>query len=218
MIPDPFRLSIALVPLAAYCVLLGLVNARRRPFVTTGGCDLAALGAALSGVILVGPIELFRPEDASADYGAYVWLFLLVLYWLCVVLAVLVARPRLVVYNIRGEELRPVLAEVARKLDPQARWAGDSLALPNLGVSLHMECFEIMRHCSLVSTGGKQDVAGWRRLSAEIRTQLAGLHVGPNPRSLGLMITAMALFAVSILHMLNQPQQVAQAMKEMMGF
>jgi hypothetical protein len=199
-------------------VLLGLINARRRPFTTTGGCDLAALGGALSGLILVGPIELFRPEAASAEFGGLVWLFLLVFYWLWVWLAVLVARPRLVIYNIRGEELRPVLAEVARKLDPHARWAGDNLALPNLGVSLHMECFEIMRHCSLISSGSKQDTAGWRSISAELRTQLASLRVSPNPRALGLMLAATALIAVSITHMLNYPQQVAQAMKEMLSF
>ena len=218
MIPDPLRLAIALIPLAAYCVLLGIVNARRRPFITTGGCDLAALGAALSGLILVGPIELFRPEAASAEFGGFVWLFLLVFYWLWVWLAVLVARPRLVVYNIRGEELRPIVAEVARKLDPHARWAGDSLSLPNLGASLNMECFEIMRHCSLIATGGKQDMEGWRRLSAELRTQLSTLRVSPNPRALGLMLAATALLAVSITHMLSYPQHVAQAMKEMLSF
>lgn len=218
MIPDPFRLAIALVPLAAYCVLLGLVNARRRPFVTTGGCDLAALGAALSGLVLVGPIELFRPEEASAQFGSFVWLFLLVFYWLCVWLAVLIAKPRLVVYNIREEELRPVLAEVARKLDPQSRWAGDSLAMPTLGVQLHLECFEIMRHSSLVASGIKQNMAGWQQLSAELRTQLATLRVGANPRSLGLTLSAIALLAISITQMLVQPHEVAAAMKEMLSF
>jgi hypothetical protein len=218
MLPDPLRLSIALVPLAAYCLLLAIVNARRRAFVTTGGCDLTVLGAALSGLILVGPIELFRPEAASAEYGGYIWLFLLVLYWLALGLIVLVARPRLVVYNVRGEELRPILAEVARKLDPHARWAGDSLALPNLGVQLHMECFEIMRHCSLVSSGDKQTIAGWQRVSAELRTQLATLRVASNPRALGFTLAATLLLAASIAHMLNNPQQVAQAMNEMLNF
>lgn len=218
MIPDPFRLAIALVPLAAYCVLLSLVNARRRAFVTTGGCDLAALGGALTGLVLVGPIELFRPEDASAQFGSFVWLFLLVFYWLCVWLAVLVARPRLVVYNIREEQLRPILAEVARKLDPHARWAGDSLALPTLGVQLHLECFEIMRHSSLVASGDKQSMAGWQQLSAELRTQLASLRVAPNPRALGLMLAAVALLGVSITHMLARPHEVAQAMNEMLEF
>ena len=116
MLPDPLRLTIALVPLASYGLLIGLLNARRRPFLTTGGADLAALAAALSGLILVGPIELFRPEAASAEFGSYVWLFLLVFYWLCVWLAVLLAKPRLVVYNVTIDELRPVLAETARTI------------------------------------------------------------------------------------------------------
>jgi hypothetical protein len=218
MIPDPLRLAIALVPLAAYFLLLALVNMRRRPFVTTGGCDLAALGGALSGMMLVGPIELFRPEAASTDYGGYVWLFMVVFYWLCVWLAVLVARPRLVVYNISAEELRPVLAEAAREVDPQARWAGDSLALPTLGVALHMESFDIMRHASIKSSGGKQNLAGWKRLSAELRNQLATLRVGRNPRALGFTLAAIGLITLSIVHMLNGPDQVAEAVQEMLSF
>lgn len=218
MIPDPLRLAIALVPVASYCLLLAIVNARRRPFVTTGGCDLAALGAALSGLVLVGPIELFRPEAASADFGSYVWLFLLGFYWLWVWLAVLVARPRLVVYNVSAEELRPVLAEAARQIDPQARWAADSLALPTLGVTLHMETFDVMRHASLKSSGGKQNLAGWRKLSAELRNQLSTIRVARNPRSLGFTLAALALVAVSIMSMLNAPQEVAQAVQEMLSF
>lgn len=218
MLPDPLRLAIALVPLAAYCLLLAMVNARRRPFVTTGGSDLAALGGALSGLVLVGPIELFRPETASAEFGGYVWLFLLVFYWLWVWLAVLVARPRLVVYNVSAEQLRPVLAEAARQVDAQARWAGDSLSLPTLGVTLHMESFDVMRHASLKSSGAKQDLAGWRRLSAELRNQLATLRVRRNPRSLGFTLLACGLIALSILHMLNAPREVAQAAQEMLSF
>jgi len=218
MLPDPLRLAIALVPIAAYLILLALVNARRRPFVTTGGCDLAALGAALTGLILIGPIELFRPEAASADFGGYVWMFLLIFYWLWVWLAVLVSRPRLVIYNISGEELRPILAEASRRIDPQARWAGDSLALPTLGVMLHIESFEVMRNVSLVSSGGKQSVAGWKKLSAELRNQLGSIRVTRNPRALGLVLAAMLLMTASIAHMLNRPHEVAQAMQEMLSF
>lgn len=218
MLPDPLRLAIALIPLAAYALLLALVNARRRPFVTTGGSDLAALGAAVSGLILVGPIELFRPEAASAEFGGYVWLFLLVFYWLWVWLAVLVTRPRLVVYNISAEELRPVIAEAARRVDPQARWAGDSLSMPTLGIALHLETFEIMRNAALVSSGGKQNISGWKKLSAEVRNQLATIRVSPNPRSLGFTLLALGLVAGSIIHMLNWPEEVAQSVQEMMSF
>jgi hypothetical protein len=218
MLPDPLRLTIAFVPLASYGLLIGLLNARRRPFLTTGGADLAALGAALSGLILVGPIELFRPEAASAEFGSYVWLFLLVFYWLCVWLAVLLAKPRLVVYNISIDELRPVLAETSRTIDPQARWAGDSLALPTLGIQLHLESFDLMRNVSLVSSGGSQNLASWRRLSIELYQRLEPLRVAPNPRALGILLAALILLAASTAHMLANPQHVAQAMQEIFTY
>ena len=111
MTVDPFRLAIALVPVAAYVLLLGVINARRRPFMTSGGSDLAALGVATSGLMFVGPLELFRPMAATRELGNYIWPMLLMFYWLWLVLVVLLSRPRLVVYNITMEELHPVLAK-----------------------------------------------------------------------------------------------------------
>jgi len=218
MLPDPLRLAIALVPLASYGLLIGLLNARRRPFITTGGADLAALGAALSGLILIGPIELFRPEEASADYGSYVWLFLLIFYWLCVWLVVLLAKPRLVIYNISIDELRPVLAETARTIDPQARWAGDCLALPGLGVQLHLESFDLMRNVSLVASGGEQNFEGWRHLAAEIHQRTQNLRVASNPRALGILLAAALFLAASTISLLASPQRVAQAMQELFTY
>ena len=54
-------------------------------------------------------------------------------------LVLLVLRPRLVIYNISVDQLRPILAELVEQLDSEARWAGDSLALPALGVQLHLD-------------------------------------------------------------------------------
>jgi hypothetical protein len=217
MIPDPLRLAIALVPVASYLLLIGLLNIRRRPFLTTGGGDLAALGAALSGLVLVGPIELFRPEAASVEFGGYVWIFLLVFYWLWVWLAVLLARPRLIIYNISGEELRPLLAEAARAIDAQSRWAGDSLSLPTLGVQLHVETSHTMRNASLVAAGAKQNLAGWRMLAAQLHKRIHDLRVARNPHALGILLLACLLLVVSIWHMLADPKQVAQAMQEMLA-
>lgn len=218
MLPDPLRLAIALVPLAAYGLVLGILNARRRPFLTTGGADLAALGAALTGLVLIGPIELFRPEPATAEFGSYIWLFLLIFYWLCLWLTVLLARPRLVIFNISGEELRPILAETARTIDSQAHWAGDSLSLPTLGVQLHVEMFEVMRHASLVASGEKQALAGWRKLAGELHQHLEPLQVGSNPRALGIVLVAIALLSASMAHILAHPQLVAQAVEEMLSY
>lgn len=218
MFPDPLRLTVALAPIASYLALIGWINARRRPFLTTGGNDLATLGAACSGLIVVGPIELFRPEAASAQFGGYVWVFLLVFYWLWVWLAVLLARPRLVIYNVSGEELRPALSDSARRIDSQARWTGDSLLLPTLRVHLHVEPFEAMRHVSLISSGRNQRLDGWKHLARELRGELKQMQVRRNPRAVGLLLASTMLLALSIGQMVRRPAQVAQAIEQMLFF
>jgi hypothetical protein len=69
------------------------------------------------------------------------------------VLVLLLLRPRLVIYNISVDKLRPILAEIVSELDPNARWAGDSLVLPGLGVQLYVDHFAAFRNVSLISAG-----------------------------------------------------------------
>jgi hypothetical protein len=218
MTVDPFRLAIALVPVAAYVLLLGVINARRRPFITSGGSDLTVLGLALTGLMFIGPLELFRPVAATRELGNYIWLVLLVFYWLWVLLVVLVSRPRLVVYNISMEELRPLLAETAGRLDPEARWAGNHLTLPALGVQLHLDSFDLMRNVSLVSSGGRQNIDGWRRLAQELRRALAPMRVKSNPRAIGLLIVSLALLALSVTQMGANQDGLMQAVNEVFAF
>jgi hypothetical protein len=215
---DPFRLAIALVPVSAYVLLLGLVNLRRRPFLTSGGSDLTALGVALSGLMFVGPLELFRPEAATREFGNYIWLFLLMFYLLCMLLAVLLARPRLVIYNISMEELHPVLAEAAGRLDPEARWAGNHLSMPRLGVQMHLDSLDMMRNVSLASSGNRQNIDGWRKLSRELSKSLRSIRVKTNPRAIGFLFVSLALLAVSVTYMLNLPEAVLQAMNEVFAY
>jgi hypothetical protein len=218
MTVDPFRLAIALVPVAAYALLLGMLNLRRRPFLTSGGCDLAALGVALSGLMFVGPLELFRPEAATRSFGNYIWLFLILFYWLWLVLAVLLARPRLVIYNVSAEELHPVLAEVANRLDPTGRWAGNNLSLPGLGVQLHLDSLDIMRNVSLVASGGRQNLDGWRRLARELGRSLSTMRVKANPRAVGLIVVSLALFVTCVTQLLSHPAELVEAMNDVFAF
>jgi hypothetical protein len=194
------------------------VNLRRRPFLTSGGCDVAALGVALSGLMFVGPLELFRPEAATRSFGNYIWLFLVLFYWLWLVLLVLLSRPRLVVYNISAEELHPVLAETAARLDTAARWAGNNLSMPSLGVQVHLDSFDIMRNVSLVASGGRQNLDGWRRLSRELGRSLATMRVKTNPRAVGLLVVSLVLFAVCMTHLLVHQDEIVQAMNEVFAF
>lgn len=207
---DPFRICVAVLPLSVYVMLLGMVNLSPRPFLTSGARDLAALGVGVSGLIIVGPLELFMPEAAAARFGPYVWLLLLAGYGLSVTFLVLVSRPRLVVYNITPEQLRPVLSRVVMTFDAEARWAGDGLFLPQRGVQMHLESFASMRHVSLVASGPRQDLSAWHKLEQQLASALESVHVGVNPRGISFCIVAGLLLVACVANMLSHPLEVAE--------
>src|SRR5262245_5511895 len=107
---DPFRMCVAMAPLALYLLVLAVVNFRRRPTVVAGARDMAALGLGILGLLVVGPIELLMPRVPS-DLTGYIWLILLLIYLLALTLGVLLGKPRIVVYNVSLDQLRPVLFE-----------------------------------------------------------------------------------------------------------
>jgi len=213
---DPLRLCLALGPLALYLLLLGIINLSKRPFLISGSRDLAALGVAVSGLILVGPIELLLPEEAIQAYRGYVWLLLGAMYGLCLSLVVLVARPRLILYNMSADELRPVLAQAIDALDPEARWAGSSLSLPRLRVELHMESSPAMRTVSLVASGEQQSFSGWRQLELALAVRLKRAESSPNPWGVVLSLASVMMIGTLTWHLASRGQEITQAFRDMM--
>jgi hypothetical protein len=203
---DPLRLCFALGPIAVYLLLLGAINLRRRPFLISGGRDLAALSAALAGLVLVGPLELFLPEASIIVFGAYVWVMVLFLYALGMTMIILMLRPRLVIYNIRLDKLRPILAEVVEHLDRDARWAGESLVLPGLGVQLYLDSFPAMKNVSLKSIGGSQNFQGWKKLETALSTALKQEKVSRNLQGLTLLSAGFLTAAVLTMAIVRNPQ------------
>ncbi len=213
---EPFRLCLALGPVAVYLLLLGVLNLSRRPFLVSGARDTAALGLAVSGFVVVGPIELFFPDAAAVRFGPLVWLLLLVFYSLCVVLVVLTLRPRLILYNISVDQLRPVLADLVDQLDPDARWAGDGLVMPALGVQLYLDSSSLMRNVSLASAGTNQNHLGWRQLELALTKKLDQHEFGRN--LIGLVLLVMGLCVVGGLGVIiaRAPQDIATALFNML--
>jgi len=210
---DSFRLCLALGPVATYLLLLGVINMYRRPFLVSGGRDTAALGLAVSGLAIVGPVELLFPVAASVNFGTVtVWVCLIALYALCLVLALLMLRPRLVVYNIAPNEFRPILAELAMELDSESRWAGDALLMPRLGVHLYLESAAQMRNVSLKSAGPNQNHQGWWRLESALRTALSEVKVARNPCGLFIITAGAVLSAALVAVVVHDPQGVTQTL------
>jgi hypothetical protein len=210
---DPFHLCLALGPISVYLLLIGRINLGTRPFVTTGARDTMALAIACSGLAIAGPLELFLPEGLAAFLGAWIWVPLITLYSLCTLLAAMLMRPRLVIYNVSVEQLRPILETVASGLDSERRWAGLGLVMPQRGVQLVVEALPAMRNVQLVAAGQtNQDWEGWRRLERSLRDAVATLRVERNPRGAGFLMFGMLMAATVLYALSQQPAEVAKGL------
>jgi hypothetical protein len=209
---DPLRTCLAFGPLAVYFLLLGAVNLTRRPILVGGGRDLAALALALAGLALVGPFELFLPEESIVHFGAYVWVMAASLYALLATMLILMLRPRLVIYNITVDKLRPILADVVGRLDGEARWAGDSLVLPGLGVQLHLDSYSSMKNVSLKSTGSRQSFLGWKKLENALAAAIEQEEVPRNFQGLNLLVVGAMIAVFLIQAIVRNPESLSQSL------
>lgn len=212
---DPLHFCIAVVPLAVYLLMIGYLNFRGQPFVTTGARDSAALGIGLVGLVISGPMILFFPESAASHFGNWVWAVLLAFYGLFVSMFVLLMRPRIVIYNISADQLRPILTSIAMELDPKSRWAGDSLLIPAKKVHLHIEATNWLKNVQLTSGGNHQSFEGWRMLEAGLNEKLKDFASGPNLIAFPLLIMSLALAVTTAIWMLIDTNGVAAAWEQL---
>jgi hypothetical protein len=213
---QPFQMCVALGPLGLFFLCVGVMNLSRHPWVVSGARETAALGLALCGWAVVGPMQLFMPEEAAVRFHGYVWVLLLAFYSLCFQLWILLARPRLVIYNLSAEELRPILQQLGPKLDSDAQWAGDHLLLPNRGVQLEIEEFAAMRNLTLVAASRGQSYSGWRQFEFALRGALRQMEVGPNRRALSLLFCGLLILIALSIGAWKNPQAIAQGFFELL--
>ena len=98
------HMAIAVIPIALYFMLVGGLRLRNRPLVTTGWRDTLTLGIAASGLVAIGPMQLFFPTQAAARWHAWVWLALFALYALGLMMLLLSCKPRLVAYGMDEQQ------------------------------------------------------------------------------------------------------------------
>ena len=191
---------IALLPLGCYLLGLAWAHLRQRPSAVSGVFDGVMLAAAVSGLAVVGPLALLVPVTGGSPWS---WPVLAFLFALCVAVCVLVSRPRMVVYNITVEQFRPLVAEVVSTLDPKARWAGESAALPDRGFQLHIEGNGGLRTVSVVNVGERSSPEGWGEFTRRLRRALRGLRVRRSPWGVlfaclgAVLLTAAACLAIA---------------------
>jgi hypothetical protein len=161
-------------------------------------------------------MELFMPERAAQTFGSLVWMLMIILYFLVCILFSLMARPRLVIYNISATELKPLLEQTVKTLDPQASWADDTYVLPQAFIQLHVDTFPALRNASLVSIGQKQSWQNWRRLELMLGEVLSQQRGAVNPYGITLILFGLILGGMSVYKLENDQQAAVQALWEML--
>ncbi len=213
---NPLHFCIAVVPIAAYLLLIGWINLRRSAFVTTGVRDLAGLSLAIAGLMIAGPMELFLPESVASRIGGWVWVPLISFYTIIVTLVLLLARPRLVIYNTTSERLRPVLKEVIHQMDSEARWAGDSVVLPQQGIHLAIDAYPGIRNVTLAAVGPEQNLDGWARLRSKLAQALADVSQPPNFQGVSFLALSVVLVIAVVYSLFTGRLEIAQSFRQMM--
>lgn len=213
---EPIYLLIALLPLIAYLLLLGLIRISGRVLITTGGRDVAALGFSVAGLIAIGPGELFFPKPAAGVFGPWVWLALGTFYALIISLLALTSRPRLVVYGRTPVQMLEPLLHASRELDPQATSDPETLQvfLPTLKVHLRAAGHQAIDSTSIESFEPIATTVFWEKLLGHLRDKSESTNA-PTPRRGGMMlVTALLLATFVIWRTFADRQQVVEGFRE----
>jgi hypothetical protein len=213
---DPFHIAVAIGPLAIYFLLVGYIRMQKKPLVTTGGRELAALAFALIGFAAIGPMELFFPRAAVMWLGSKVWLLMSILYALSIMLVILNSRPRIIVYGLDGEELGDYLREVFASLDPHALWLGNNVVSPALGIQAIAESAGPGQVSHLVATSRAQDFDSWLVVERELAALLRPIRISNRRAGQYFLLAGLILLCISAIALLKDPQATTQAMRLML--
>ena len=212
---DPFSACVAFGPLAMYSLLLGAINLSPALGGERSARD-AGPGPGVSGLVTVGPMQLFMPLEAAVQFGRYVWLLLIGFYALSLTLAIILSRPRLVVYNISTDQFRPLLEQTVQRLDPDATFAGAAVNMPLTRIQFHVENFPPLANLSLLATGDEQSISGWRRLERRWRNA-PRMPITSQPHGFWLVASGIVILAMLAFWVAEDPQTIAHGINRMLN-
>ncbi len=215
---EPPAVMIAIGPLAVYLMILGILRlARNRPLVCSGSRDLFALGLALSGLMAVGPAELFFPRAAANLLGPRVWLLLATLYLLGVALAASTSRTRLVVYGLTPEQLSKAIRPLFEQLDPDSQQIEHVHLLPSLRLQLLVESSGTRGISLIRPLGSPSDYwRAWSQLERPLARALQQVPVSHRAGAQGTLLMGLLLLALSLASGLSDPAASLQAVRDLL--
>lgn len=213
---EPYAATIAFAPLIIYLLALSIIRIGGWVWVTTGSRDVAAVIFAISGMIVIGPLELFFPNTTAAMLGPWVWAPLLLLYFLFACLVVLNSRPKLVVYGRTLEEVYPAMVRAACTLDAGAIENAEQLQvhLPALTAHLRIDLARGNDCSTVVAFEQTLPVVFWRQFAKQLRTELRRTSPPFPRRGWAMLIVATMAAFLLVRHVAAQPALLVEGFHE----
>jgi hypothetical protein len=214
---DLIRFAIALLPLAAYTNVLGLLRLRSVPTVLSGAMDFVLLGLAVIGLMAIGPIELFFPRAAYSLLGIWVWIVLIALYFFMIMLIALNTAPKLIVYGLEARVLKKAVSELLAENEVRSDWLGDIVEIPDFGVRACIEPAGRSAVAQIHSAGKEQSLTGWLTLERLLTHKVATMRIDQKRQAIKWILTSFLLFGVATFFISSDLPRLQQAMSILFG-
>ena len=188
---------IALLPLAVYLALIGMIPFYRRPVVRSGGSDLFLLWLGVSGLVMVGPVKLLFPVGALMIWHGFAFFLIAALYVLIGVLVSGVRQSQMIIYNIRLEDFLAFLEELTQKGEVQT--VGNCVRVLKIDIQFSYDIQPFWQCLVLQATSRNQNLGGWLQLERVLRERFAACKTPLTVKSLILplitvLLTVLAFF------------------------
>ena len=166
----------ALAPLGVYLFFLGIINLSSKTRVLTGRQDFIALSLGISGLIIVGPMQVLLPQAGMIRFGNSVWYPMAILYLFGTTWLLLLSRPRLILYNLGQDKFSELMESVVDREKWSVRWHGNILQINEIEIQFEILPSVSMKNITLRATHSEQSNAGWRILREVLRSELQSQH------------------------------------------
>ena len=171
-----FSTLTALTPCSLYLLFLGIINLSQKTRMLTGRQDLIALSFGVSGLVIVGPLQVLLPQAGIIRFGIHVWYPLVVLYIFGVLWLVILSRARLVLYNVNQDDFAGILSHLMEREEWTDLRHGNVVQISELGIQFEILPVVPMKNITLRATHTEQSTAGWQGLHQSLQKELESHH------------------------------------------
>jgi hypothetical protein len=198
------RITIVVVPVAAYFLILGLLNSRRRPQLLSGRLDFALLVLPLSPLLLLPVMEYLGPAALLMGAGVLAAGGMLLLP----------GRADWVIYNMPVEAGRRAVRRAFERAGGEVRTDGDDLELTCGDARVEVSSFPLLRNLSVKLRSADEPLA--RRFEAALAGEVGSAPAETSPTAVALLLVATGMLVMPLTLIAPQAGEIVRLLTDLL--